>query len=826
MSHTRIAFVSAVALGTASCTTILGDYDVASGPATTDGGGGDDGGMGTETAGPITIAVTPTDTKMGVFRGTTFQATGDAVTWSVTEPMGGTVDATGKYLSPSKAGVYHVVATSKTDPTKSATANVTVVPLGLSLLTGAPGGRGNIDGPALKAHFDNPSGIALDENNNLYVADTNNHTIRKLEGATQQVTTLAGVAGQSGTADGKGNLARFKSPGTIAYHYPSHMLYVADTGNGCIRKVEVSTGNVTTLAGQCGSPGNVDANTGAASRFDGLQRISLGPATGGQNYANPTSVYTCEVNNTFRGIRRIDLATGATQTLSGAAWPRFNGCDVAADFFQNVMYFNIAWTNPQVLQKFTEGAAPNQAVPTNITNLGTLPSMTVFTQGLAVMTGFGNSHQVYALSGNGAAIFRMDAYSPYAFDANPYVGVANERKYVDGLLSVARLQYPTAIAAEPGYGRMYVADSHAIRMFDDNASTQSSISTVAGTPEVRARVDGMRNDVRFTGPSAITSDDQGGLYIADLPFQGQVANDTIRKIDPATGAVASFSGAVQSLNGMPAADDGTATQAHYGFPLDVAWVKGNLYVCDALGEAIRKVDAMGNVTTLAGELKVAGNSDGFGAAAHFKFFDNAANVGGCGIASDGTSLYVSDTANFQIRKIALSTGEVTTIAGGTKGSANGIGMAAQFMRLMGLAYADGMLYIADAGDATIRRLDVRTNEVTGFLGLSGQIGIVDGDASTATFGFPTRLLSDGIGNIFVTEGGFLNQAGPGIGVLRRIDIKGRTVSLFAGDTVKRGLGTGPLPSTLNCADGMALTPAGDLVLVDSCDAAVSIIKPL
>src|SRR5512141_3159661 len=89
-------------------------------------------------------------------------------------------------------------------------------PLTITHLAGNTRGNGRFDGLGSTARFASPHGIAADESGNLYVADTYSHTIRKLETATGAVTTLAGTAEQSGSADGTGNAARFNSPEGLA----------------------------------------------------------------------------------------------------------------------------------------------------------------------------------------------------------------------------------------------------------------------------------------------------------------------------------------------------------------------------------------------------------------------------------------------------------------------------------------------------------------------------------------------------------------------------------------------------------------------------------
>src|SRR5688500_16983903 len=120
---------------------------------------------------------------------------------------------------------------------------------------------GPVDGTGNAARFFTPQGVAVDAAGNVYVADTNNHTIRKIT-FFGIVTTLAGTAGSSGTTNGTGAAARFNLPRGVAVDTAGNV-YVADTSNSAIRKI-TSAGVVTTLAG--GTAGSVDG-TGAAARF-------------------------------------------------------------------------------------------------------------------------------------------------------------------------------------------------------------------------------------------------------------------------------------------------------------------------------------------------------------------------------------------------------------------------------------------------------------------------------------------------------------------------------------------------------------------------------
>ena len=173
----------------------------------------------------------------------------------------------------------------------------------VTTLAGKAGPRDSADGSGAAARFSNPTGIAGDAAGNLYVADTFNSTIRKITPA-GKVTTLAGKAGSLGSADGSGTAARFYYPTGIAGDAAGN-LCVADTLNSTIRKI-TPAGEVTTLAGNAGSPGSADGS-GAAARFNWPLGIA-GDAAG--------NLYVADTFNST--IRKITPA-GKVTTLAGQA---------------------------------------------------------------------------------------------------------------------------------------------------------------------------------------------------------------------------------------------------------------------------------------------------------------------------------------------------------------------------------------------------------------------------------------------------------------------------------------------------------------------------
>jgi sugar lactone lactonase YvrE len=189
----------------------------------------------------------------------------------------------------------------------------------VTTLAGAAGLCGNIDGTGAGARFYGPNGVATDTAGNVYVADTFNNTVRVITPA-GVVTTLAGSAGAAGSTDGTGAAARFWAPVGIAVN-SAGTVYVTDFNNSTVRAITPG-GVVTTLAGTAGTPGSTDG-TGAAARFWGPQGIGLD--TAGNLYVADSW------NNTIRKV----TPGGVVSTVAGLAGVAgaANGSTSAATFW-------------------------------------------------------------------------------------------------------------------------------------------------------------------------------------------------------------------------------------------------------------------------------------------------------------------------------------------------------------------------------------------------------------------------------------------------------------------------------------------------------------
>ena len=157
------------------------------------------------------------------------------------------------------------------------------------------------DGSGTQAEFDTPSGIAMDLAGNLFVSDTGNHTIRMITAA-GVVTTIAGMAGQSGFTNGTGANARFNSPLGVVVA-TNGTIYVADCGNHSIRRIS-PRGAVTTLAGSPETWGS-DDGAGSSARFNGPVGLALD---------NQGNLFVSDSNN--HAIRKI-TPDGMVATWAG-----------------------------------------------------------------------------------------------------------------------------------------------------------------------------------------------------------------------------------------------------------------------------------------------------------------------------------------------------------------------------------------------------------------------------------------------------------------------------------------------------------------------------
>ncbi len=514
--------------------------------------------------------------------------------------------------------------------------------------------QGFADAPGTAAKLDLPTGVAVDGEGFVYVADKANHRIRTISPA-GDVTTLAG-SGVEGFVDGFGTAARFSSPVGIAVD-ASGSVYVADSRNMRIRKI-TATGQVSTLTDVPADP----------------LRDPSGVAVDGSG-----TVYVADSSN--QRIRKI-AASGAITTLAGDGTEGFSdGTGVAARFGyptglavgSDGKVYVADQTNQRVRQVTpsgqvttiagggTCGTDPEEEDPGRFAGCrwsdgGGMDSRFAFPAGVAV----GATGTVYVADRDN---FKIRTITPAG--------------QVTSL--VAFLERPAGLAFDAS-GSLYVAEKHRIVVISPTGGSRVLAGGGAGE---WGFVDGDAAKARFTSPQGIALDRHGIVYVADR------SNNAIRKITP-SGDVSTLAG-----DGSSGLADGLGPAARFRAPTGVALdAEGTLYVADDGNHCIRKITPAGQVTTLAGDGKP-GFADGSGTAARFTY------PRGLTVDADGT-VYVADQLNHRIRAISPA-GKVSIVAGGAPGFLDGILTAAAFYYPYAVAIGpDGALYVADHSNQAIR----------------------------------------------------------------------------------------------------------------------------
>ena len=691
------------------------------------------------------------------------------------------------FTAPASGNLNIICVANNPDGSQFATATATA-PVGqlvgaLSDLAGVPTGLGDVDGTGPAARFAYPAGIAVNANTNvIYVADTQNNTIRMLTSG-GQVTTFAGTPMVSGSTDsGSGGPPSFFKPFGLAVDSVSGNVYVADTYNSTIRMI-TSTGVVSTLAGTAGATGSIDSAYGAPS-FDQPQAVAVDP--------NTHNVYVADTNNST--IRMI-TSGGVVTTLAGMPGnPGYaDGQGNAAQFdYPEGVAFDSTTGNIYVADtsnNFIRKIAPGGMVTT-------LPVGSYASPVDLTVDGSGNLY--VADAGDGVVdMITNPATNPVVYT---YAGAANQPGNADGPGQGASFYYPMALGVDAS-GNVYVADTgnSTIRLVTPPTGSVSAwVSTLAGTPPNPGSAAGFSTTARFNGPGGLAADVLGNVYVADT------GNSVIDLIPP-SGMVIPLAG----MAGSPGNNDGAVGTATFTNPQGVAVDgSGNVYVADTGDSTIRMIQN-GQVSTLAGTAGSPGSGNG-------------AALGGAGfnapqsVAVDGLgNVYVADTGNNTIRM--LQNGQVSTLAGtaGTTGHTDSADGAPSFNAPSAVAVdSNGNLYVADTGNGTIREIappngKTPTWTVTTLAGTAGQFGSADGTGPAASFNTPTALTVDMSGNVYVTD--------QGNSTVRLISPTG-VVTTVLGAPGFVGTIPGPVPALLYNPTGIAVNPQTGTLFVSVPDA--------
>lgn len=437
------------------------------------------------------------------------------------------------------------------------------------------GTPGFVDGTGASASFFSPEGVTFD-GSSVFVADTGNHAIRQvtLTASVGDVTTLAGDGTPGFIDNTSGASAQFSSPVSLAS--VGSDLYVSDTGNHVIRKVNTTNlGFTTTLAGTPQVAGSADG-TGGLARFDSPEGI----ASDGLSLA---SLYLADTGN--HTVRRVTLG-GSVTTVAGNP-PQAGSADLQGDAARFRAPAGVVVIGDDVFVADTENHTirkiDSAGIVTTIAGAAGTPGSTdtpprfQFPGGITVLGG-----ELYVTDSGNNTIRRVTT----AGVVTTIAGNPGSTGSADGSGTTALFNNPQGIVALGG--DLYVADfgNNTIR----KVSTGGNVTTIAGSAGNPGSADGTATVARFRSPLGIATLGTS-LYVADS------GNNTIRKVLVPSGATSTFAGSA----GQAGFVDDSGASARFSSPDGIAGVGSGLYVTDRGNHAVRRISTSSKVTTFVGD---------------------------------------------------------------------------------------------------------------------------------------------------------------------------------------------------------------------------------
>ena len=599
-------------------------------------------------------------------------------------------------------------------------------------------GYGGDEGPATEAKLNWPTGVAVDDSGNVYIADRNNERVRRVD-ADGIITTFAGTGEWGYDSDedgGPATEALLNWPADVALDANGN-IYIADEYNNRIRKVD-SEGIITTVAGmkrptlEVGEEEEEEADENVGDHGPATSALLNRPT--GVALDKEGNLYIADRNN--HRVRKVN-AEGIITTIAGMADEGFSGDEgpatsaqldspsgVAVDeggyiFIADTGNNRIRQIDPDGLITTLAGGEDGDDGSDTGGQLAAPRDVALDSDGNLYVTDSGN-HQIHAISDTGMA-----------------TRVAGIEGLGDGgPATEARLLEPTGLALVDG--TIYITDTgnNRIRVVD----ASGIITTFAGSGERGdAGDDGPALEAQFNGPSLIAVDAEGNVYISDR------LNHRVRKVDT-NGIITNVAGSGERgpfEDQTAIGDGGPATEARLILPTGLAFdAAGNLYITDPGNHRIRKVDTQGRITTLAGsgERSFSGDEgpaeeaqlstpvgfeidvDGNFYVADFAWPRNrirkidtsgiittiaeTASFGGLTVDLEG-NVYIVESTVGRILKLTPE-GVLTVIAGSTQPGFSGDGGPATLAQLdlpKGIEVdADGNVYFADSENNRIRKL--------------------------------------------------------------------------------------------------------------------------
>ena len=540
---------------------------------------------------------------------------------------------------------------------------------------------------ALSACFDYISGIAVDSHGNVFITDVNNQRVRRVDGETRVITTIAGNGAEGFSGDGGAAIdASLDFPFGVAIDEVRSVLYISDAGNDRVRSVDLETETISTFAGG----GSVSEGVG-----DGLPATSAILNT-------PIGLAIDASGNLLiaeRGgprVRRVDIETRIITTVagSGAYGADGDGGPATAASFNDPWAVAVDGAENVIVADFTgyvrriDGTGTIDLVAGNQEQLVVEDDVAATATTLHGPAGVSvdGSGNLFITDQTSQLIRRVDfatqIITTIAGGGMPETGIGD-----GGSATEAALSTPSGHVAIDDDGNVYFADRYNYRVRRVDALT-GDITTVAGNGVADSSGDVGQATEAAVLPDDLALDTQGNLYIA------QEATRTIRRVNLDSGVISTLAGGGTENPG----DGGDATDAVLGSALHIAVdANDDLFIADYANRRIRRVDAStGTITT------VVGGGEGF--EENRQATDVSILPRGIAFDDDG-NLYITDyNYPYGIRKVDAETQMITTVAGddGSELGDNGPAREAALFYARDVAVdASGNLYIA-TGDDRIR----------------------------------------------------------------------------------------------------------------------------
>ena len=639
------------------------------------------------------------------------------------------------------------------------------------------------NGQATSASFGEARHTAVDASGNLYFADADLNLVFKVttSGAISVVAGngMRGFSGEGGLATN----AALNRPYGLALDGPGN-LYIGDTLNGAVRRVDAVTGIINTVAG--GGPLFGQDNVPALETFlSGSLGLAFDPT-------NPNNLYVAE--NGGNRIRKIDLNTGLITTAAGTGTPGYNGDGISPTTAQLDFPWDVAFDNSGTMYiadtgnfrvRKVNGGLISTVAGTNVQAFSP-DNVTASTAALCSPTGVTPVGADLLITDNCTnRIRRVSAGILTTVAGTPTRGFAGD----GGPATSAILNGPTSASVD-AFGNLYISDSGNTRI---RKVTGGTITTYAGGSSALFGGDGgPATNALFNGPQSLALDGAANLYVGDAN------NFRVRQITPG-GAISTYAGNGQLLG--PLGDNGPATSATISGPGLALDASNNLYVVDtSQGQRIRKIAPGGTITTVAGNGLCCYAGDNGPA--------TSARIAPAGVAVDTAgNLYISEPFDGRVRKVDIS-GTITTYAGnGTQGFAGDNGPAASALlehpRLLVVDSA-GNLYVSDQDHPRVRRITpggfITTIAGTGTGGFTP-----DGSSALSPIFSPNGLGIDVAGNLYIANGGRV----------QKVDVNGIITTVAGNGTFGfAGDGAPAKEGALESGGGVVVDANGDIYIGD------------